>query len=147
MSEPTYTGRCFCGQVRFELAGEPAFACHCHCESCRRAAGAPFVTWVSFDREAFALTAGTIAEYRSSPGVRRGHCAACGTTITYSWERRPEEIDIAVASLDDATGIEPEAHIWVQDKVPWLVINDDLPRYKTTVSAGDLIRQEPATDL
>ena len=84
MNDSTYSGRCFCGQVRFELFAAPAFACHCHCESCRHAAGAPFVTWVSFDREAFALTSGTIAEYRSSPGVRRGHCAACGTTITYT---------------------------------------------------------------
>jgi len=138
MSDSTISGRCFCGQVRYEVSGEPIFACHCHCESCRRAAGAPFVTWASFARDAFALTSGTIAEYHSSRGVRRGHCADCGTTITYSWDKRPAEIDIAVSSFDDATGVEPAAHIWVEDKVPWLVINDDLPQYKTTVSAGDL---------
>ena len=139
MSDPVYSGRCFCGQVRFELAGEPAFACHCHCESCRRAAGAAFVTWVTFELDGFVLTSGAIAEFRSSPGVRRGHCAACGTTITYAQDKRPEEIDIAVSTLDTTTGIEPEAHIWVEDKVPWLVISDDLPQYRTTVSAGDLL--------
>ena len=94
------------------------------------------MTWVSFDREALVLTSGTITEYRSSPGVRRGHCAVCGTTLTYWRDKRPDEIDIAVASLDDTTGIEPEAHIWVQDKAPWLVINDSLPQLRTTVSAG-----------
>jgi hypothetical protein len=135
----TLSGHCFCGKVRFELSGDPMFTCHCHCESCRRAAGAAFVTWVSFSRDALALTSGTIAEYRSSPGVRRGHCAACGTTITYSWDKRPDEIDVALSSLDDPAGIEPAAHIWVEDKVPWLVINDDLPQYKTTVSAGEFI--------
>ena len=140
MSSSTYSGRCFCGQVRYELSGRPKFTCHCHCESCRRSAGAPFVTWVSFDGEGFSLVSGTIAEYRSSPGVRRGHCADCGTTITYWCDKQPEEIDIAVSSLDDTSGIEPEAHIWVGDKVSWLVINDDLPQYRTTVSAGDLIR-------
>ena len=140
MSSSTRSGRCFCGQVRYELSGKPKAACHCHCESCRRAAGAPFVTWVSFDGDGLSLVSGTIAEYRSSPGVHRGHCAACGTTITYSWDKRPEEIDIALSSLDDPSGIEPEAHIWVEDKVPWLVINDDLPQYRTTVSAGELIR-------
>lgn len=139
MSDPTYSGRCFCGQVRFELSGRPGFACHCHCESCRRAAGAPFVTWATFSLDGFALTSGTIAEHRSSPGVRRGHCSDCGTTITYAWDKRPDEIDIAVSCLDDTAGINPAAHIWVEDKVPWLIINDDLPRYKTTVSAGDLI--------
>lgn len=139
MSDSAFSGRCFCGHVRYELSGEPLFACHCHCESCRRAAGAAFVTWVSFAHDSLALTSGTIAEYQSSPGVRRGHCADCGTTITYWWDKRPGEIDIAVASLDDAQGIEPSAHIWVGDKPPWLVINDDLPQYKTTVPAGELV--------
>ena len=97
------------------------------------------MTWVTFGLDGFALTSGAIAEYRSSPGVRRGHCAACGTTITYAQDRRPEEIDIAISSLDTTSGIEPEAHIWVEDKVPWLVISDDLPQYRTTISAGDLL--------
>jgi hypothetical protein len=138
MSEPTFSGRCFCGQVRYDIVGEPVFACHCHCESCRRAAGAPFVTWISFACDSVIVRCGTISEYPSSPGVRRGHCASCGTTLTYWWERRPHEIDITVSSLDDAAGIEPGAHIWVEDKVSWLVINDGLPQYKTTVSAGEL---------
>ena len=139
MSVSTYSGSCFCGQARFELTGEPVFACHCHCESCRRAAGAAFVTWVSFPRDGLIMKCGTISEYRSSPGVKRGHCSVCGTTLPYSWAKRPGEIDIALASIDDTTGIEPEAHIWVQDRVPWLVINDGLPRYKATVSAGDML--------
>jgi hypothetical protein len=109
------SGQCFCGHVRYELSGEPKFACG----------------------DDLALTSGTISEYRSSPGVRRGHCAICGTTITYWWDKRPEEIDIALATLDDTTGIDPSAHIWVEDKVPWLVINDGLPQYKTTISAGE----------
>ena len=137
MNSTMISGQCFCGHVRYELSGEPKFACHCHCESCRRAAGAAFVTWVTFAGDDLALTSGTISEYRSSPGVRRGHCAICGTTITYWWDKRPEEIDIALATLDDTTGIDPSAHIWVEDKVPWLVINDGLPQYKTTVSAGE----------
>ena len=135
----TLTGRCLCGQVTWSATGRMRWAAYCHCESCRRAAGAPFVTWASFARDAFALMSGTIAEYRSSRGVRRGHCPACGTTITYSWDKRPEEIDVAVSSFDDSAGIEPSAHIWVEDKVPWLVINDELPQYKTTVSAGELV--------
>jgi hypothetical protein len=125
--------------VRFEITGEAIFACHCHCESCRRAAGAAFVTWVSFPRNSLTIKNGRIAEYRSSSGVERGHCADCGTTLTYSWEKRPGEIDIALSSLDDTRGIEPEAHIWVEDKVPWLDVNDGLPHYRTTVSAGETL--------
>ena len=74
--------RCFCGGIRFELSAPPVFACHCHCESCRRASGGPFVTWVTFPLESFSLSAGKPAEHRSSPDVVRGHCADCETSIS-----------------------------------------------------------------
>jgi hypothetical protein len=75
-----------------------------------------------------------ITEYQSSRGVQRGHCPTCGTTLTYACDRRPGEIDIAVSALDDPSGIEPQAHIWVEDKASWLAIEDKLPQYRTTLS-------------
>ena len=134
MSSSSYTGSCFCGQVRFDLTGKPTFACHCHCRSCQRASGAPFVTWATFALDDLNIRSGTIAENRSSDGVQRGHCAACGSTLTYENDRRPGEIDFAVTCFDDLSGIAPQAHIWVEDKASWLVIDDDLPKYETTVS-------------
>lgn len=38
-------GRCACGRVRFVARFPSRFNAHCHCESCRRAHGAAFVTW------------------------------------------------------------------------------------------------------
>lgn len=137
MGEPVFAGSCFCGFVRFELTGAPMFACHCHCASCQRAAGAPVVTWATFARDDFDIRSGTITEHQSSEGVQRGHCAVCGTTLTYAKNDRPGEIDIAVSSLDDSSRIEPQAHIWVEDKAAWFVINDGLPRYPKTISAGN----------
>jgi hypothetical protein len=136
MTEPTYTGHCFCGEVQFKVTGPDMYACHCHCESCRRAAGAPFVTWATFARDKLAITSGTIVEHHSTPEVTRGHCGACGTSLTYEHADRAGQIDITLTSLDDASQIEPRAHIWIQDKVPWLCIDDDLPQYQTTASAG-----------
>ncbi|MBS0343746.1 MAG: hypothetical protein JSS56_24850 [Proteobacteria bacterium] len=28
---PTYSGRCLCGAVRYEVDGDISFASHCHC--------------------------------------------------------------------------------------------------------------------
>ena len=42
---------------------------------------------------------------------------------------------MVVASLDDPAPLPPQQHIFVADRVPWLNIVDDLPRYaqrKTT---------------
>lgn len=123
------TGRCSCGSIEFTLTERPTSACHCHCVSCRRASGAPFMTWVTFPRTSFDITRGRIAERESSPGVRRGHCADCGMSITYLHADRLDEIDISAVSLDAPELVEPAAHIWVEDKAPWYEISDDLPRY------------------
>ena len=129
-----YAGHCFCGSVKFEVAGPEKYACFCHCESCRRAAGGVYVAWATFAREAFIVTSGEFVEHRSAPGVTRGLCSSCGTSLTYERADRPGEIDVTLTSLDDPSEIAPRSHIWVEDKLPWVNIDDGLPQYQNTVS-------------
>lgn len=126
----TVTGRCFCGQVRLAVAGPEKFACFCHCESCQRAAGAPVVAWATYARNRFRVTRGDVHWHESSPGVTRGICQNCGTSLTYENEKRPGEIDLTVNCLDDPTEPTLMAHIWTEDKQPWLLLDDDLPAYE-----------------
>lgn len=130
MSPPVQAGGCFCGQLRFELVAPVDAACYCHCESCRRAAGAPFVVWCTVERGHFRVTRGELAEHASSPRVVRGFCAQCGTSITYTHEARPNEIDVTVVTLDDPDPVVPRRHLWVRDKLPWVVIDDGLPQFQ-----------------
>lgn len=126
-------GRCFCGDIRFEVTGPETFACFCYCHSCQRAAGAPMVAWATYARESFVTTRGTMREYHSSPGVTRGICTNCGSSITYKNEKRPGDIDISINCLDDASTPTPRAHIWTEDKQPWIEIGDDLPVYEKNI--------------
>lgn len=137
MTDKHLKGRCFCGNVSFEIAAEPSFACHCHCHSCQHASGAPFVTWATFPAKAFWLTSGVLTEHRSSPGVTRGHCADCGTSVTYMNTDRPGDIDVAVVCLEDPDAVTPQAHIWVDNKASWLEISDELPQYPQKVVSAD----------
>jgi hypothetical protein len=130
MSEVRYTGGCMCGAVRYQLTGEGTNLCYCHCASCRRAAGAPAVPWGTFARDAFSVTRGHLAEYRSAPPVLRGFCAQCGTSLTYCHQRRAAEIDVTLASLDDPGALAPTMHVWVSDKLPWVSISDGLPQFE-----------------
>lgn len=130
MTEHTWTGQCCCGVLQFDATGEPADACCCHCRSCRAAAGAPFVVWCTFPLEGFRVRAGQLTSYKSSEKVERGFCAHCGTTVTYYHEDRPQEIDLVVTTLHEADRVTPRRHIWVEHKLPWLVIGDDLPRFQ-----------------
>jgi hypothetical protein len=119
-----YEGGCLCGRVRYVARGEATNLCFCHCRSCRRATGAPMVPWGTFAAASFAIVQGRVAEYRSSPGVTRGFCGDCGTSLTYRRDDRSGEIDVTLASLDEPAALEPAVHIWVEDKPRWLVIND-----------------------
>ena len=47
------TGRCLCGDIRFEYRGAPIEAGYCHCESCRRHTSSPFVAYVVIDKGSF----------------------------------------------------------------------------------------------
>jgi hypothetical protein len=126
------SGRCFCGDVRFSVSGPEMSACFCYCESCQRAAGAPVVMWATYERSSFKVAHGDIQWRTSSPGVTRGHCPQCGSTITYENRRRDGEIDIAANCLDDPSTVVPRMHIWTEDKQPWFEIGDDLPDYRQT---------------
>ena len=125
-------GRCFCGGVCFEVTGPESFACFCYCQSCQKAAGAPVVAWATYSRESFKTLQGKMDRYQSSPGVTRGICNRCGSSITYQNEKRPGDIDISLNCLDDPAAVTPRAHIWTEDKQPWLEIGDDLPVYEQT---------------
>lgn len=138
MSGQPYQGGCQCGAIRWRGQAPVANLCFCHCESCRRASGAPFVAWGTFSLDGgFAIVRGALALQSSSPRVRRGFCSGCGTTLTYFHADRPGEIDVTLASLDEPGRLAPERHIWVADKLPWVTLADGLPQYQTVRGSAD----------
>jgi hypothetical protein len=126
--ERVFVGGCLCGRLRYE-ARDPIEAGYCHCRLCQRSSGAPVLAWAGFPIAGFSFTKGEPESYQSSPRGRRDFCASCGTQIAFRDSATPTRIDVNIASLDDPASIEPEYHIWVESCVPWLHIDDDLPRY------------------
>lgn len=123
-------GRCHCGAVRFRVRFPTKFFVHCHCEDCRRAHGAAFVTWVGVPDAQFILEQGTAAlvRYRSSETAWRQFCRECGTTLTFGGDRWPGEIHIAAGTLEGALDREPQAHVYFDRAVDWIEVSDALPR-------------------
>lgn len=136
MTDQPLRGGCLCGAIRFETAGPILYSCFCHCQSCQKASGGAYVPWATFERAKLKLLAGDIHWFRSSPGVTRGHCQTCGTTLTYEHESRTGQIDITITSFDNPIQFAPVAHIWVEDKPPWVSIDDGLPRYNKTAGSA-----------
>jgi len=139
-------GRCHCGAVQFTAIGEPLFVAFCHCESCRRSTGGALVTACGFRREDVAFSGAAPTYYISSPGVRRGFCARCGTSLTFESTRWPDDVHLMVGNFDSPESFTPQCHVFAAEGMPWLRFADGLPRYRTVPSAGDLLPAEEPYD-
>ncbi|HEY5705305.1 MAG TPA: GFA family protein [Terrimicrobiaceae bacterium] len=122
-------GGCLCGSVRYEVTGVPYNVTHCHCSDCRRSSGAPFVTWASFRRDHFRFLREQPNEL-SWAGRVRSFCSHCGTPLTFFTEPDSEEIDVTVCSFDRPETVTPADHTWVEDRLDWIRLADDLPGYR-----------------
>jgi hypothetical protein len=96
---------------------------------CQRGVGAPLTAWVNFPLKGFAWTAGEPAYYRSSADLRRGFCPTCGASICTVADD-DAYVCVTLASLDDPAQIAPALHMWTSSQVPWLEIDDELPRHE-----------------
>ena len=123
-----FDGGCACGVLRYEVKNSPFSAFHCHCKSCRRTTGSPMTSYFGVGRAQVKWT-GTRRFYKSSPGVARGFCERCGTPMHYMSTRWPGEMHLFAATLDDLTLYKPTAHVHWAERVPWLILDDDLPRF------------------
>lgn len=122
-------GQCLCGNVRFATSGEPMVSAFCHCPSCRRASGAPVVAWAMFKRDQVTFAGAEPKVNESSPGVRRGFCADCGTPVSFEADYIPGLIDLTVESFDSPAGLEPQMHIWHGKARGWLLDAAQLPTH------------------
>jgi hypothetical protein len=50
-------------------------------------------------------------------------------SLIYEHEVREGQIAVTRTSFEDPSGFSPPTHIWVEDKLPWVTINDGLPPY------------------
>jgi len=124
----THQGGCFCGAVRYEFSTDPKSLVHCHCKDCRRTSGAPSLAWVIIPAEGFKWLSGEPKSFASSPPVTRTFCGICGTTLTYLYEKS-SNIDVTTASLDDPDGFAPIKEIWVEQRLGWDILDEELPHF------------------
>lgn len=122
-------GGCLCGAVRYRIDAAPLWTAYCHCRSCRRATGAPVAAFVGAAASSVTFTSGDRAIHESSPGVRRGFCASCGTPLTYESYEAPGEIHFYTGTCDDPDSLPPARHVWCEAALAWFDTDDALVRH------------------
>lgn len=119
-TESNITGRCYCGKVKFEATGPVLSQANCHCDNCRRAAGAQAVAWITVNASRFEFTSGEPKRYRTDTAAYRTFCGDCGTSLTYENDSRPDEIDITTGSLDQPENFAPTKDVFPDEKLSWV---------------------------
>ena len=141
----TRIGGCMCGAVRYEARGAPFDVSHCHCRSCRRHNGAAMVTLAGYRTDQVSFGGTPRRFYASSPGVLRAFCGDCGTPLT--WEGDGGEhgpvVEFHISTFDAPETLVPVAHAFEPERIPWLEIDDDLPRYEGFPGDGIPLRHGP----
>jgi len=122
-------GSCLCEAVKFEYEAPSKWCAHCHCSMCRRAHGAPYVTWVGVEEGRFRFTAGDAERttYASSENGRRTFCNVCGSQLVFQSSQWPGEVHIARALFPGAIDRLPQVNAFTDGHADWVQL-PDLPK-------------------
>ena len=131
MAEPSRTGGCACGAVRYSLRSEPFDAGWCHCRTCQLNSGAPAMAFASVPAGDLVWAKGEhkVRRFRSSGFGHRSFCGECGTPFLMEVDHQPETTDFTIATLDDPDRVAPGFHIFWASRVAWFEPDDELPRH------------------
>ena len=61
----------------------------------------------------------------------RSFAACCGTHLFFEDSKDSDTIDFTIASLDDPAPFAPQKAIFLEDKLPWVVIDESIPSFQT----------------
>ena len=128
----TQTGSCLCGNIRYEIDGEPSITGICHCKNCQRQAGSAFSTLAAVPREAFRFIQGEPKLYadtdtKSGNTVERWFCNNCGSPIYSGVDSSPDNWFLKTGTLDDTSTWEPRFQTWCDSRQNWVTLEDGVP--------------------
>ena len=76
----------------------------------------------------------TRGEPRKIAHANRIRCfaACCGTHLFFEDSKDSATIDVTIASLDDPAPFAPQKAIFLEDKLPWMKIDESIPSFAKT---------------
>ncbi|CTQ54875.1 hypothetical protein LP7551_03414 [Roseibium album] len=141
MLEQVYKGQCFCGAVKFSVAGKPEGMGYCHCDSCRSWSASPVNGFTLWNPDSLRITAGAehVGEFQKTENSHRKFCTLCGGHLMTDHPGMGL-VDVYSAMLPDLT-FAPGLHVHYCEKV--LSIPDGLPKFANLPEelggSGDLL--------
>lgn len=122
----TTTGGCQCGGIRYSFDGPipPAYACHCG--ECKKQTSSAFSMSIPMEYAQLTVLGEPmffITTAHSGATKYNFFCGQCGKRLWHSRTNPPSAITLKVGTLDDASGVEIMAHLWVSKKQTGIELN------------------------
>jgi hypothetical protein len=130
-------GSCLCGAIRYTCDSEPLFTAVCHCAACQKSTGTAFSVVVGARKTDLKIIGDTLTTYEgigdSGHPTYRHFCSQCGSTIYAEMGLRPGLACIKAGTLDTASGLKPQVHVYWRDHQAWIEDLGRLPQHETTL--------------
>lgn len=121
-------GGCFCGEVRYQISGDPVIQLFCYCADCLAITGTDGYAGYMVKNEDFSLIKGSPRTHEkiASDGrtVVRNFCGNCGSNLWGQTEFGL--ISVAAGTLDDPSQFNPANKAFAHDAPKWARIPDGL---------------------
>lgn len=128
------TGSCLCGQVTYELNGEPLVIHACHCVECQKISSSAYGVNLWIEGKDLKVT-GELSKYTTTGGSGKPHdnhfCSNCGSAIFSVYHAAsPKFRFLRSGTLDDTSSVKPDVHIFLKDKQAGITIDDNTPQFE-----------------
>ncbi len=121
--------------MRIEAAA-PSDVTYCHCADCRRVTGAPVAVFAAFGDDEIRFEPPLGAPISVTSGVTRWFCRDCGSPLAGRYAYLPGQTYVAIGLLDQAADLPPQMHAHAEARLPWLALQDDLPKVEGSARDG-----------
>ena len=142
MPDPSFAGRCACGEVRYRLTSPPMFVHACHCSECQRLSGGAFAVNAMIEADRVETLAGEPepVPVTGTSGKPQAifRCPRCHVALWSHYPGAGPKIRfVRVGTLDEPARLPPDIHIFTSTKLPWLALPDGVPAVEEYYSAND----------
>lgn len=122
-----FEGGCLCGRIQYKVEDTslPQITA-CHCLTCQRVSGAPFLCFVDVPKSAIAWTRPPDV-FQSSESATRGFCNVCGSTVTMTFKAQPESTSLTMGSITStlSESMRIQMHIFLKDRAAYIRVHDE----------------------
>jgi len=128
--ENVHKGGCLCGEVSYEVQGEPRSALVCHCKFCQKRTGSTNAFLVYFNHDDIKSISGPLKTFRhvsddSGRWIDIEFCEKCGSSVTWTLELVPSWRGFDGGTFDDCSVFSRKVHMWTDSSHPSEQFSED----------------------